>query len=129
MSGSFRIAEITMQARDTTGGAKRSWSWPRPPAPPDDLRSVPPDVSVHNGLVTVEDVPHTIAGDVNCDGKVMPNDVTQALGYSLGVSSAFCWRYGDINCDGTIEASDALAMLDFLSGIEAALPSGCSGTG
>jgi serine protease len=126
MSGSFRIAEITMQAGNTTGGANVLLAASAGAA---DTFSVPPDVSLHNGLVTVEDVPHTIAGDVNCDGKVMPNDVTQALGYSLGVSPAFCWRYGDINCDGTIEASDALAMLDFLSGIEAALPSSCPNTG
>jgi hypothetical protein len=126
MSGSFRIAEITIQAGDAIGGANVLLA---ASAGAGDTFSVPPDVSLHNGLVTVEDVPHTIAGDVNCDGKVMPNDVTQALGYSLGVSSAFCWRYGDINCDGTIEASDALAMLDFLSGIEAALPSGCPNTG
>ena len=57
------------------------------------------------------------------------DSIRKELGYSLGVSGAFCWRYGDINCDGAIEASDALAMLDFLSRIEAALPSGCPGTG
>jgi Dockerin type I domain len=91
--------------------------------------SPPPEVSVNNGLAAVKYVPQTISGDVNCDGKVTPSDVIQALGYSLGISAAFCWRYGDINCDGAIEASDALAMLDFLSGIEAALPSGCPGTG
>jgi hypothetical protein len=60
---------------------------------------------------------------------VTPSDVIQALGYSLGVSAAFCWRYDDINCHGVIEASDALAMLDFLAWIEAAPASGYPGTG
>ncbi len=51
--------------------------------------SPPPEVSVSNGLVAVKYVPQTISGDVNCDGKVTPSDVIQALGYSLGSARRF----------------------------------------
>ena len=126
LNGAFNVAEIMLRAGEATGGADLLLA--ASAGAVDDF-SPPPEVSVSNGLVAVKNVPQTISGDVNCDGKVTPSDVMQALGYSLGVSAAFCWRYGDINCDGAIEAGDALAMLDFLSGIEAALPSGCPGTG
>jgi hypothetical protein len=124
--GAFRLAELTLEAGDATGQSNLLLAASATAA--DDF-DPPPEVTVHDGLVKVEDVPQTIAGDVNCDGQVTAGDVTQALGYSLGISDAFCWRYGDINCSGFIEAGDALAMLDFLSGIDAALPSGCPGTG
>jgi serine protease len=126
LTGAFNLAEITLRAGAATGSADLVLA--ASAGAVDDF-SRPPEVSVSDGLVVVKYVPQTISGDVNCDGKVTPSDVIQALGYSLGVSAAFCWRYGDINCNGAIEAGDALAMLDFLSGIAAALPSGCPGTG
>ncbi len=124
--GAFRLAELTLEAAGATGQAKLVLA---ASASSTDDFDPPPEVTVNDGLITVENVPKTISGDVNCDGQVTTSDVTQALGYSLGISDAFCWRYGDINCTGVIEAGDALALLDFLSGIDAALPSGCPDAG
>ncbi len=122
ISGVFRVANLTLEAGADAGQAKLVLGASATSA---DDYDPPPQVTVHSGLLKVEDVPVTISGDVNCDGKVTTLDVTQALGYQIGLSGAFCWRYGDINCNGEIEGADALSILDYLSGLHTALPSGC----
>lgn len=122
LSGAFRLGELTFLATQSIGqstlrvGASATL--------PDDY-DPPIQVNVQNSTVVVKQVPQTVTGDVNCDGAVTVRDVTSSLGFSLGVSPAFCWRYGDIDCSGLLEGTDALALLDYLSGIGSGLPSGC----
>ena len=85
----------------------------------------PVKVTTLSGVVDVRAVPDTITGDVNCDGKVTVGDVTVSLGFSLGVSPAFCWQYGDFDCSGLLEGTDALTLLEYLSDVGSGLPSGC----
>lgn len=122
LSGFFRLGDLTFLATQDVGqstlkvGASATL--------PDDY-DPPVQVNVQNSTVVVKQVPQTVTGDVNCDGRVTVGDVTISLGFSLGVSPAFCWQYGDIDCSGLLEGSDALALLDYLSGVGSSLPSGC----
>lgn len=122
LSGAFRLGDMTFMA--TEGLGQSTLKVGGSATLPDDY-DAPMQVTTHSATVTVKQVPQTVTGDVNCDGKVTVGDVTASLGFALGVSPAFCWQYGDIDCSGLLESNDALALLDYLSGIDAALPSGC----
>jgi serine protease len=122
LNGAFRLGELRFQATQSIGQSTLKVT--ASALLPDDY-DAPVEVSLQNAVVIVKQVPETVVGDVNCDGDVTVGDVTITLGFALGISAAFCWRYGDIDCSGRLEGSDALALLDYLSGIDAALPSGC----
>jgi serine protease len=122
VSGSFRLGELTFEATEDVGQSTLVVAGSATIS--DDL-DPPVQVNVQNSTAVVKQVPDTVIGDVNCDGKVTVSDVTVSLGFSLGVSPAFCWRYGDIDCSGLLEATDALALLDYLSDIGSGLPAGC----
>jgi hypothetical protein len=122
LSGTFRIGDVTYRASQNLGQSTLKVSGSG--ALPDDF-DPPIQVTTQNAIVTVKEVPQTVTGDVDCDGRVTVTDVTTSLAFSLGVGPAFCWRYGDIDCSGLLNANDALAVLDYISGVGSSLPSGC----
>jgi len=120
--GVFHLGDLTFKATQTVGQSDLKVAGSA--TLPDDY-DPPIQVKLQNNAIVVMQVPKTVTGDVNCDGKVTVSDVTVSLGFTLGVSPAFCWRSGDLDCSGLLEGSDALALLDFLSGLGSGLPSGC----
>jgi hypothetical protein len=119
----FRVADVTFSIVGNVGdstdltlsGTARSA----------DGLATPAEVTTHNGLISVQEIPQTVSGDVNCDGDVDPQDVTLAMQFNLELALAFCSSYGDVNCSGAMDTVDILQMLLFLAGIEPALPVGC----
>jgi hypothetical protein len=125
----FRVADVTFSAIGSAGtstGLTLTGS-----ATSADGLANPAQVTAHNGLISVQEIPQTVSGDVNCDGNVDAQDVTLSLQFNLDLALAFCSSYGDVNCSGDLDTVDILQMLVFLAGVEPALPVGCPeiGTG
>ncbi len=88
-----------------------------------------PDIGLRlfteGGSIRISDPGPTLAGDLNCDSKVGPDDVIDVLRTVGGSAEPLCVAQGDVNCDGGVDAFDGLAIVAYLA--EIALPSlaGC----
>ncbi|MCI0784152.1 MAG: S8 family serine peptidase [Chloroflexi bacterium] len=80
-----------------------------------------PDIGLRlfteDGSIRISDPGPTLAGDLDCDSKVGPDDVIDILRAVGGSAEALCFAQGDVNCSGGVDAFDGLAIIAYIAEI------------
>ncbi|MCH8051375.1 MAG: S8 family serine peptidase [Chloroflexi bacterium] len=88
-----------------------------------------PDIGLQlfteDGSVRISDPGPTLAGDLDCDSKVGPDDVIDVLRVTSGSSQPLCVAQGDVNCSGNVDAFDGLAIIAHIAKIAQPLVADC----
>ncbi len=115
LSGAFRPAYIDFEAQE---GFKGFISLHLTVSA---LSARVPDIGLQlfteDGSVRVFDPGPTLAGDLDCDAKVGPSDVIDALRAAGGGAQPFCAAQGDVNCSGAVDAFDGLAIMAYIADV------------
>ena len=115
LSGNFRPAYIDFKAADSLG------TFTSLHLVVTALSARVPDIGLRlfteDGSIRVSDPGPTLAGDLNCDAKVGPDDVIEVLRATGGSFEPFCVAQGDVNCSGDVNALDALAIIAHIAEI------------
>lgn len=88
-----------------------------------------PDVGLQlftrDGSVRVLDPGPTLAGDLDCDSKVGPDDAIGVLRAASGGPVPFCVAQGDVDCSGGVDAFDGLAIVAYIAQVARPALVGC----
>jgi len=88
-----------------------------------------PDVGLQlfteDGSVRISDPGPTLAGDLDCDSQVGPQDVIDVLRATGGSHLPLCAAQGDVNCSGDVDAFDGLAIVAHIAEIAQPALAGC----
>jgi serine protease len=120
--GNFRIAYVDMQAL-----AKLN-AFTSLHLQVDGLSARKPDIGLtierDHGSVRISDPVSSVFGDLDCDNKVLPNDVITAL-WRGELAGSPCTPLGDVDCSGETNALDGIAILAYLGGVARPQSIGC----
>lgn len=115
LSGHFRPAYIDFEASDSL------IAFTSVHLAVEALSARVPDIGLQlfteDGWVRISDPGPTLAGDLDCDSKVGPDDVIDVLRATSGSSASLCLAQGDVNCSGDIDAFDGLAIIAYIAQI------------
>ncbi len=115
LSGHFRPAYVDFRAADVPTGF--SILQVEVAAISAQVPDIGLQLFTEDGSVGISDPGPTLAGDLDCDSKVGPDDAIDVLRATSGSASPFCVSQGDVNCSGAIDAADGLAIVAFIADI------------
>ena len=72
--------------------------------------------STYTIVIPEEPTPDIIPGDVNSDGKVNIDDVTDLIDYLLGIAGDNLPEAADVDKDGKVNIDDVTTLIDMLLG-------------